>query len=159
LFDKDGTLLDFEATWAPLFQTLALELAEGDAAAAQDLLVCGGLDPLSGRIRAGSVLAAGTTHDIVRLWFPSLKGPPFRAMVAPIDSRFHGHCASHAVAVPGLIEALQTLDRAGYAMGVATNDATAAARAALCSLAADRYLPHVFGYDSVAQPKPAPDIL
>ena len=29
LFDKDGTLLDFEATWAPLFRALTLELADG----------------------------------------------------------------------------------------------------------------------------------
>lgn len=159
LFDKDGTLLDFEATWAPLFRVLALELAEGDPVAARALLLAGGLDPLSGRMAAGSVLGAGTTHDIVRLWFPSLDGEPFRAMTARIDARFHAHGASRSVAVPDLIETLQTLDRAGYAMGVATNDTTEAARAALRGVSADRYLPHVFGYDSVARPKPAPDIV
>jgi len=159
LFDKDGTLLDFEATWAPLFRALALELAEGDPAAARDLLVAGGLDPLSGRIEAGSVLGVGTTHDIVRLWFPSLQGASFRAMAARIDARFHAHGASRSIAVPDLIETLQTLARAGYAMGVATNDATEAASMALRCVGADRYLPHVFGYDSVAQPKPAADIV
>jgi phosphoglycolate phosphatase len=159
LFDKDGTLLDFEATWAPLFRGLALELAEGDPAAARGLLVAGGLDPLSGRMAAGSVLGAGTTPDIVRLWFPSLAGAAFQAMAARIDARFHAHGASRSVAVPALIETLQTLDRAGYAMGVATNDATEAAIAALGSVGADRYLPHVYGYDSVARPKPAPDIV
>jgi phosphoglycolate phosphatase len=159
LFDKDGTLLDFEATWAPLFRALALELAEGDPAAARALLVAGGLDPLSGRIEAGSVLGAGTTHDIVRLWFPSLRGAAFEAMAAHIDARFHAHGASRSIAVPGLVETLRTLERAGYAMGVATNDATEAARAALQSVGAGTYLPHVFGYDSVARPKPAADIV
>ena len=158
LFDKDGTLLDFEATWAPLFRALALELAEGDPAAARALLVAGGLDPLSGRIEAGSVLGAGTTHDIVRLWFPSLRGAAFEAMAAHIDARFHAHGASRSIAVPGLVETLRTLERAGYAMGVATNDATEAARAALQSVGAGTYLPHVFGYDSVARPKPAADM-
>jgi phosphoglycolate phosphatase len=47
----------------------------------------------------------------------------------------------------------------GMAMGVATNDATDAAKAALAALGLDRTLPHVFGYDSVAHPKPAPDIV
>ena len=159
LFDKDGTLLDFEATWAPLFRALALELAGGDPAAARALLVAGGLDPRSGRIEAGSVLGAGTTHDIVRLWFPSLSGVSFRAMAARIDGRFNAHGASRSIAVPELIETLQTLEDAGYTMGVATNDATEAAIAALRGVGADRYLPHVYGYDSVARPKPAPDIV
>ena len=44
-------------------------------------------------------------------------------------------------------------------MGVATSDGTAGTRAALQSLKIDRYLPHVFGYDSVARPKPAPDMV
>ena len=34
-----------------------------------------------------------------------------------------------------------------------------AAQAALEALGVDAYLPHVFGYDSVAHPKPAPDIV
>ena len=44
-------------------------------------------------------------------------------------------------------------------MGVATNDATATAVEALAALGIDDYLPHVFGYDSVPHPKPAPDIV
>ena len=87
LFDKDGTLLDFEATWAPLFRDLALELAEGDQAAADNLLRAGGMDPLTGRIQAGSVLGAGHTHDVVRLWFSSLTGAPFAAMAERIAPR------------------------------------------------------------------------
>ena len=43
LFDKDGTLLDFEATWAPLYQRLALELAGDDTARARELLATFGL--------------------------------------------------------------------------------------------------------------------
>src|SRR5882724_591470 len=157
LFDKDGTLLDFEATWAPVFRALALELAEGDEAAARALLLAGGLDPVSGRMLAGSVLGAGTTHDIVRAWYPALAGESFRAMAERIDARFHAHGAESSVAVPDLIETLETLKRAGYAMGVATNDGTEAARIALTGVGAIGYLPHVFGYDSVARPKPAGD--
>jgi phosphoglycolate phosphatase len=159
LFDKDGTLLDFEATWAPLFRALALEFAEGDQAAADHLLGAGGMDPLTGRIQAGSVLGAGHTHDVVRLWFPSLTGAPFAAMAERIDGRFHAHGARSSVAVPDLLATLATLDRAGYAMGVATNDGTEAARAAVRCVAAERFLPHVFGYDSVPRPKPAADIV
>jgi phosphoglycolate phosphatase len=159
LFDKDGTLLDFEATWAPIFRALALDLAEGDAMAARSLLLAGGLDPATGRIQAGSVLGAGHTHDIVRLWFPSLDGAPFQAMAGRIDAHFHAHGESGSVAVPDLVATLARLDRAGYAMGVATNDGPEAARAAIRGVGAAQYLPHVFGYDSVVRPKPAADIV
>jgi phosphoglycolate phosphatase len=159
LFDKDGTLLDFEATWVPLFRELALELAEGDHAAARDLLRAGGMDPLTGRIEAGSVLGAGHTHDVVRLWFGSLTGAPFEAMAKRIDARFHAHGERSSVALPGLLATLATLARGGYAMGIATNDGTAAARSAVRCVGAGQYLPHVFGYDSVPRPKPAADMV
>jgi phosphoglycolate phosphatase len=159
LFDKDGTLLDFEATWAPLFHALALELAEGDPAAARNLLLAGGIDAQTGRVRAGSVLGAGTTHDLVRLWFPSLSGASFQAMAGRIDARFRAHGETSSVAVPALLATLATLDSAGYAMGVATNDGTKAARSAIRSVGAEAFLRHVYGYDCVARPKPAADIV
>ena len=45
LFDKDGTLLDFEATWGALFEALALDLAGGDEKRAAAMLLAGGYAP------------------------------------------------------------------------------------------------------------------
>jgi phosphoglycolate phosphatase len=159
LFDKDGTLLDFEATWAGLYRDLASDLAGGDAARAAAMLAAGGVDAATGRMGAGSVLGAGTTTDIVRLWFPELAGTGFTAMVGRIDAVFARHGAVGSVPVEGMAETLAGLAAAGYAMGVATNDATEAARAAISGLGAGSHLPFVFGYDAVARPKPAPDIV
>ena len=159
LFDKDGTLLDFEASWSRLYRELAQDLADGDAGQAERLLLRGGLDPATGRIRSGSVLAAGNTRDIVGVWFPDLAGGEFASMVGRIDGVFYQNGIRYSVPVPGLVETLEALAAEGVAMGVATSDGTAAARAALDALAVGKYLPHVFGYDSVAQPKPAPDIV
>ena len=159
LFDKDGTLLDFEATWGPLYRNLALELAAGDQTRAKALLIAGGLDPVAGRMRSGSILGAGTTADIVGLWFPDLKGASFDAMASRIDAAFHSHGAERSVPVPGLFETLAELAARGLAMGIATNDTTEAAKVALASLGVGRFFPYVFGYDSVPRPKPAPDIV
>jgi phosphoglycolate phosphatase len=157
LFDKDGTLLDFEASWSAVYRELCLDLAEGDEAAAQSMLIAGGLDPETGRFRSGGPLAAGTTVDIVEVWYPHLAGAEQRAMVERIDHVFHRNGITCSVPVPGLRLALAELEQAGLAMGVATNDGTTATRAALSALGLDRFLPHVFGYDSVPRPKPAPD--
>lgn len=159
LFDKDGTLLDFEASWTSVYRELCLDLAEGDAAAAEAMLVAGGFDLAAGRFVAGGALAAGTTHDIVRVWYPALDGEAFAAMVKRIDQIFYDNGLTCSVPVAGLTETLAALKAAGFAMGVATNDGTAAAKAALAMLGLSDLLPHVYGYDSVAAPKPAPDIV
>ncbi len=159
LFDKDGTILDFEATWGPLFRSLALDLAGGDADRAAAMLVAGGLDEETGRMRSGSVLGAGTTADIVRLWYPELAGEAFAAVAQRIDATFHAHGLRSSVPVAGAEEVLVELAAMDIAMGVATNDATEAAAAAIASLGLEAYLPYVFGYNSVPHPKPAPDIV
>ena len=159
LFDKDGTLLDFQASWPRAYRELCLDLCLGDEAAALKMLAAGGMDPASGACRAGSVLAAGNTLDIASFWYPALSAEALRAMVERIDQVFYENGIRHSVMVAGVPETLADLEDAGYAMGVATSDGTAATRAALAALGIDRRLPHVYGYDSVARPKPAPDIV
>jgi phosphoglycolate phosphatase len=159
LFDKDGTLIDFDASWSGLYRELALELSGGDPNAADALLAIGGMHVETGRCRAGSALAAGNTIDIARCWFPALNGAPFDTMVKRIDGAFYANGIRYSVALPGVAETLAALTADGVAMGVATSDGTAATRAALAMLGLEKYLPHVFGYDSVARPKPAPDII
>ena len=159
LFDKDGTLLDFEASWSGVYRDLCLDLAEGDATLAQSMLVAGGFDPVTKRFRSGGALSAGNTVDIVRTWYTNLSEVEERAMVERIDAVFHANGITCSVPVPGLTSTLAALQTAGYAMGVATSDGTAAARAAIEALGLGQYLPHIFGYDSVPRPKPAPDIV
>ena len=158
LFDKDGTLIDFHASWPPLYRALARELADDDLSA-DALLRAGGMDPASGTVAAGSVLAAGNTLDIAKLWFPGLSGGEFGAMVDRIDAKFAENAARHSVPVAALAETLDTLAGLGLVMGVATSDGTAAACATVQALGLQHRLPHVFGYDSVARPKPAPDMV
>jgi phosphoglycolate phosphatase len=159
LFDKDGTLIDFHQSWSPLYRELCVDLCDGDHARASAMLSSGGMDLATGRVRAGSVMAAGNTIDLVQAWYPGLSETERVAMIARIDRRFHENGILHSVPVPGLKQTLAALKAAGFHMGVATSDGTAAARAALAALAVADDLPHVFGYDSVREPKPAPDMV
>jgi phosphoglycolate phosphatase len=159
LFDKDGTLLDFEKTWLPLLRQLAAEAAKGDAALAAVLLDAGGLESGTGKVRSGSIMGAGTTDLIVRLWYPKLRGAAFDAKVEKIDRQFAAHGRSCSVPIDGAAVVLDLLAARGFVMGVATNDTTAAAIGALEATGMIRNLPHVFGYDSVPTPKPAADMV
>ncbi len=159
LFDKDGTLLDFQASWSGALRDLCLDLCEGDDEAAAAMLAAGGMDLRTGLCGSGSVLAAGNTRDLAGLWFPALTDARREEMVSRIDRVFYANGVAGSVLLPGVREVLGKLALAGHAMGVATNDGTAAARAALAAVELQDFLPHVFGYDSVPQPKPAPDIV
>jgi phosphoglycolate phosphatase len=159
LFDKDGTLLDFEASWTGAYRRLSLDLAHGDAARADRMLAEGGFDAQSGQYRAGSALAAGTAADIARLWFPALAGPALTAMTARIDRAFYENAVLHSVPVAGAAETLAALAGLGLVMGVATSDGTEAAVAAIAALGFAERLPYVLGYDAVAAGKPAPDLV
>ena len=52
------------------------------------MLAAGGMDPRSKRVQAGSVLAAGNTIDIAKLFFPQLDRVELEKMVARIDAIF-----------------------------------------------------------------------
>jgi phosphoglycolate phosphatase len=159
LFDKDGTLLDFEATWTPILSRLALMAADGDEERAAALLDAGGLDPVTRRFRAGSAIGAGTARTITALWHPGLDPGALDERVAAMDRAFHDHGAHHSVAIPGAREAMAALRAGGYTLGIVTNDTTAAARVALAGTGLLPYVARVIGYDAVVHPKPAPDMV
>jgi phosphoglycolate phosphatase len=159
LFDKDGTLLDFKASWSRAYSDLCLDLCDGDIKAAGAMLTAAGMDVETGHCAAGSVLAAGNTVDIVECWFPALPDAARKAMVERFDRTFHANGIRYSVLLPGVRDMLEAFAKSGYAMGVATSDGTAGTRAALAALEVQTYLPHVFGYDSVPRPKPAPDMV
>ncbi len=68
LFDKDGTLLDLNRTWVPVYRTAALAVSGGDQGLAAQLLDDGGLDDNAGYIAPDSLLASGTTDEIAARW-------------------------------------------------------------------------------------------
>ncbi|MDW3206730.1 MAG: HAD family hydrolase [Alphaproteobacteria bacterium] len=121
LFDKDGTLLDYHATWMPANRAVALELAEGDEDLAARLLMAGGWDPAVDRIVSGSPLAAGDLDDIARLWLPSLPRPrPVEAVIEFLDEAFPRYMEPTAVCpLADLMDVLRDMD---LALGVATAD-------------------------------------
>ena len=68
LFDKDSTLLDYDATWMPLNKQAALAAAGGDARAAERLLVATGYDPASDSHIPNSLLVSASNDVIAGSW-------------------------------------------------------------------------------------------
>lgn len=159
LFDKDGTLLDFHATWAPILERLTAELAAGDAVLAKRLLEHGGRDPLSGRYRAGSLLAQGNTVEIAQAWQPMLPDYPAEQLVERMDRAFAEDGVAASTPVLDLAAFFARLKARGLKVGVATSDNERAARAILERFEALHLLDFVAGYDSGHGPKPTPGMV
>jgi len=159
LFDKDGTLVDFQATWFAIGDVLALDAAGGDRERANWLLAQAGYDFEAHGFRADSVFAAGTNADIVALWYPHLPPEGRQAMTLHFDTVTAQQGAVKAVALKGVRKALGRLHAAGLKLGVATNDSTGGAEQTLLALGVAQMFTAVYGYDAVANPKPAPDTI
>lgn len=153
LFDKDGTLLDFSATWLPVIRDAALAAAE-DAALAARLLDLGGFDAASGRVRAGSLLAAGNTAEIAEAWAAHVPNVANADLVVLLDRVFREGGALNAVAVTELAPLFGRLKARGLALGVATSDSRAGAEASLAPFGVLDQLDFIAGYDSGHGAKP-----
>jgi phosphoglycolate phosphatase len=162
LFDKDGTLIDFHATWTPAYLAAADAVAAlaADPALASVLLRIGGYDAHADRYEPGSALTSGTTDEIARLWraaSPALAA--YHDLAARVESIFHRVATDNPVPITDLTALFGRLRRRGLRLGVATNDSAATARASVDSLGLAPFVDLVVGYDSGHGAKPAPGML
>jgi phosphoglycolate phosphatase len=159
LFDKDGTLVDFQATWFAIGDLLAMKAADGDRQKANALLEVAGYDFANHCFKADSVFAAGTNADIVALWYPEVPAEERAAMTVGFDRFTAEEGAAQSVPLPGSRDTIASLHEAGFRLGVATNDSTGGAEKTLLALGVAQMFDAAYGYDGVANPKPAPDAI
>ena len=159
LFDKDGTLIDFEASWGGILSQAATWAAAKDDSLAMALLKAGGFDPMTGRFSGSGIFAMGDNHDIARLWVAA--GSPYSE--AQIAAHLNILCLDQgpqsAVPAGDLLRLLGHLCDSGLTLGVATMDSEASARATLTHLGIADYLAFIAGYDSGYGVKPGPGMV
>lgn len=158
LFDKDGTLLDFDATWTPAFETAALLAAGGVTELAGTLLSSTGLDPATGKSAAGSLLAAGNSAELAAAWIALGARYEPEQLSRELD-RIFVRRMHDARPLPGLETAIVSLSGKGYLLGVASSDSEAAIRAFLEGTGLAAWFRFVTGYDTGHGPKPEPGMV
>ncbi|HET7409255.1 MAG TPA: HAD family hydrolase, partial [Paracoccaceae bacterium] len=160
LFDKDGTLFDFAATWAVVTERL-LDVLAPDAEARVPMGHAVGYDAATRRFVPGSPMVAGTVQDCAALWArfrPDLGAD----RIAELAERITGEAVAGGALVPAhadLAGFLAELRADGYRLGVATNDSEAAARQQLAVAGILAAFDFVAGADSGHGAKPGPGML
>ena len=164
LFDKDGTLLDFDATWRAFALDLLQALAPDDPALRVRLGEAAGVDAVTGVFRPGSPIVAGATREVAEVWAELLPHLTADALEAEAERRaLSAAAAPPAAPVPDLPALLDRLarpaDRAARTLGIATHDSEAAAKTHMQRLGALDRFGFVAGYDSGHGLKPGPGMV
>jgi len=153
LFDKDGTLFDFHATWSTWAGQVIRELAGGEAGVMARMAEAAHYDLAAARFRPTSPIVAGTNREAAECLGSALPGMD----VDEIETRLMLSAAQAplAPAVP-LVPYLEGLRGRGLRLGVVTNDTEYGARAHLGTAGVLERFDFVAGFDSGHGAKPAP---
>jgi phosphoglycolate phosphatase len=163
VFDKDGTLIDFDAMWSPWIVELTSRLERSTGRPmAERLFVELGFDPIAGRTIPGGPLAVlpmailrdAVADVVVRA------GATEAAAAAAIDkSWFVPDPVATARPLADLPRLFAALGAAGRRIAVATSDDHEAAARTLASLGVAELVDVLIAADDGVARKPAPDMV
>lgn len=153
LFDKDGTLFDFSATWSNWGDKVLTGLAGDDRALAGRIADVLGFDPVARSYGPHSPVIALTTHEVAEIVAPVLGVTDIDRLAARLNAMSAG--TPQVPAVP-LRPCLSSLKDRGLRLGLVTNDAEASARVHLEHADIIDLFDFVAGYDSGFGAKPEP---
>lgn len=153
IFDKDGTLFDFGATWEAWARAFLLNITNHDMERATFVGQQIGFDLISNTFSPDSIVIAHPVVEIANALAPHLPEYPVDILLQKLNSEAED--VPQIEAVP-LVPFLNVLRGQGLKLGVATNDAEVPARAHLTSAGVLGHFDFLAGFDSGHGAKPAP---
>lgn len=152
VFDKDGTLFDFRASWGAWTRRVLDELTRSPEQAGQIARKLG-FDPATGDFAPGSIVIAHTTFEIADALAGELTHLPEQDLRRQLERLAQTAPMVPAVDLPAVFGDLRD---AGLRIGLATNDTEAPARHHLDRAGVLPLFDFVAGCDSGWGGKPAP---
>lgn len=156
LFDKDGTLFDFHATWSVWCSGFIRSVSEGDAGLAAALATAMDYDLENEIFLPSSVMITDSMDGIMDAVHSALPHWDRGELTDYVIETGSNAPQSPVVALAPLLGRFRTN---GLKVGLATNDNEVAARAHLNSVSVLEYFDFVSGCDSGFGAKPEPGML
>ena len=151
IFDKDGTLFDFQSTWGIWTAQILVRIAGSDGALLGQLARALGYDTEARRVQPSSVIVAGTPMEIAAVIHGYM---PAMSQTQIFDWLNKEAETAPQVLVTDLHRLTAELRRINLGLCVMTNDAENPARAHLASVEALDLFDFVIGSDSGFGAKP-----
>jgi phosphoglycolate phosphatase len=148
LFDKDGTLVDFQRTWGPAVQKVMLRLANGRRAVYERLAAVSGFVEADMKLRPDSPLVAQPTSVWGPQWAQELGCTSDAMFLAALDKQMCEATTAYLTPIGDPGSFVNDLACCGYGLGVFSNDAELAVRTHMSKLGIEKILAFVAGYDS-----------
>lgn len=159
LFDKDGTLVDFDLTWGRAAGAVMARFAGSDIAALRRLHEVSHFLPERQIFLQSSPLIAGSSRQYGGLWAQVLGRPLDTAFLNEIDTYFSEEGRRTLAPIGQPLQDLTRLHEAGLTLGIATNDTEANGRLQIDLLGLSGLISAVYGYDSGYGSKPKPGMI
>lgn len=156
LFDRDGTLLDLQATWAEATYLILHEMTDGNADLMARLSQEGGYDLKARRFLDGAMLLTTAPDDYIDDWADMCGETDRDAFWEMFEAVSLKHSTSSATLLPGVLQALNSLREANIPMGIATNGTESSARKQMQHLGLEDHFCFICGCDSGFGQKPDP---
>lgn len=151
IFDKDGTLFDFDKTWGVITYQLITRECDGQNAKMERLADVLGFDLTHRVFRPVSLVIAETSEVVADAILPFTHDRDKDALLARMAAATAG---VHQVQVTDLAQLFAGLKGRGLSLGIATNDAEAPARENLAQAGVTDVFDFIAGFDSGYGAKP-----
>ena len=156
LFDKDGTLFDFERSWAKWLSDTLLHVANGDTLRAARVAREVGFDWQEKTFHTWSPIIHGSPEDLVVVLAEEFSDRD----IDELDSYlFESGINARMIEFVPLLPLLENLSDRGLVLGVVTNDYEQLARSQLQDHGVENQFIYIAGYDSGYGVKPDPGML
>ncbi len=159
LFDKDGTLVDFDRTWGVAAYHVMKTLSAGDEGAMLRLAEVSGFDLHDKSFRPHSPCLSGSLLDYGPLWADVLGRRDLDRLYEEIGGLFRILALETLTPIGNPSALFAELGGMGFKLGIVSNDSEKSIRlhAGLLGIAED--LDYLAGQDSGYGPKPAPGMI
>ena len=148
VFDKDGTLLDFNQTWVPVNRIIASLIANGNKDVIAQMLFESGQNDAMGTVSSGSLLATGNNDQIAVAWQKYAPHHNLETITELINSVGKSAATFTAKPVIDLQKTISKFAKEDLKIGLATSDSHNSAIATLGPFNILDHFDFICGYDS-----------
>lgn len=162
LFDKDGTLLEFNQTWRPIaLAVIGRLISVYNLGSNIAPLLYNSIGLLKDSIEPSGSLASGTNRDVALDLLKCLPANINQEEFIETSTKIFNETAASLplYPVPQMLETLNTLKTKGLKIGMSTADSLVNAQEFVTQTASSHLFDYLGADDGYINPKPAPDYM